>query len=80
HSEDFLTVNQEISKMPKPERLAFRAIIYETFAIVVVYLLSRWWFEDPPEQTLEYTALLFVVLCIYYFVFHYIFAWIGTLS
>lgn len=70
-----LTVGQELNEMPQAGRLAFKAFIYEACALLIVYLLSKWWFEEPPVQTIEYTLVLFIALCIYYFVFHYIFEW-----
>lgn len=49
-----------------------KAIIYEVFAMCVIYIISVWWFQRPPYETLEYTLVVFIALMIYYTTFHYI--------
>jgi len=49
-----------------------RGILYEFIAFVLVYLISKYWFGGSQVQTLRYTVTVFVILTMYYILFHYI--------
>lgn len=46
-----------------------RAILYEAFAMVLVFLLAFIWYGQW-QRSLAFTVLTFVVLSGYYFAFH----------